>query len=97
MLDSQLQKCGLCLVSASESIERRSELYLGDMTPFEFMTRCQGTFPEWKGMDASEGRCLRQTPTCRGLCAKTIRQKPFQSYASRIRRGTGEMGPLDAS
>jgi hypothetical protein len=43
--------------------------YRGDITPLEFITRCQGTFPLWKGSVGSEGRCLRQVPTWRGRWA----------------------------
>lgn len=61
--------------SSSHSMGRRIEgyereqTYRGEMTPFAFMTLCQGTFPLLNRASGSAGRCFRQRPTCLGRWA----------------------------
>jgi hypothetical protein len=51
---------------------KMSETYRGDITPFELITRCHGTVLPLKGAAGSLGRCFRDTPTWRGLCAVEV-------------------------
>ncbi len=47
----------------------RGASYRGDMAPLELITRCQGTLALLNGASGSLGKCLRHTPTWRGLWA----------------------------
>lgn len=58
------------LISLTSNIDEALLLaYLGEIIPFELMTRCHGTLPSWKVAVGSEERCFRQTPTWRGRWA----------------------------
>ena len=64
--------------------------YLGEIMPLELITRCQGTLPLWKVWLASEERCLRQTPTWRGRCARRLSEFAKDEMCDRGKRGSHE-------
>lgn len=66
---------GPALVSREESTTSRTSkgwTHRGEMAPLALMTRCHGTVSLLNSASGFEERCLRQTPTCRGLSAAPI-------------------------